>query len=108
MTAKYISPSRVGRYFHLECERYLRYSSTPSSALVHEGVPRTPWETRPVNRAVLDTGYQWEERALAGPLAAVAVVAPAPPDRPNADSGRIRSTVSDQSDQLFRSFRSPR
>jgi len=82
MTAKHISPSRVGRYFFLECPRFLRFSSTPSDALDREGVPRAPWETRPVNRAVLDAGYEWEERALAGPLAGIAEVAPAPADSP--------------------------
>jgi DNA replication ATP-dependent helicase Dna2 len=81
-SAKQISPSRVGRYFHLECLRFLRYSSTPKQALVAEDVPAAPYETRPVQRAVLDTGYQWEERALAGPLAGIAEVAQPPPDKP--------------------------
>jgi DNA replication ATP-dependent helicase Dna2 len=51
---------------------------------VSEGVPSTPFETRPVNRAVLDAGYRWEERALAGPLAGGAIVAVPPRDRPDA------------------------
>lgn len=84
MTAKAISPSRVGRYYHLECPRYLRYSSTPSASKKAEGVPSKPWETRPVNRAVLDAGYVWEERALDGPLADVALVADPQRDRPDA------------------------
>ncbi len=101
MIAKHISPSRVGRYFHLECPRYLRYSSTPTRALKEEGVPRAPWETRPVHRAVLDAGYQWEERALAGPLASIAEIAPASPDRPRTEL-RERAHTIEGTAQLLR------
>jgi len=101
MTAKHVSPSRVGRYFFLECSRFLRYSSTPSEALTTEGVPRAPWETRPVNRAVLDAGYEWEERALAGPLSGVAEVAPPSAERPNAQP-RERAHSIDATARLLR------
>ncbi len=65
---KSVSPSRVGRYYHLECPRYLRYSSTARADRATEGVPSIPFDSRPVHRAVLDAGYVWEDmRADANP-----------------------------------------
>jgi len=61
---KFVSPSRIARYYFLECERFLRYSSTPSSDRRAESIPSAAFETRPVDRAVLERGYLWEERAL--------------------------------------------
>ena len=88
---KQLSPSRVGRYFHLECRRFLRYNAVQKPALALEGVPKAPFETRPVARAVMDTGYIWEERALAGPLESIAVVAPQLPGKPKPPRDRVHS-----------------
>ena len=65
---RFVSPSRIARYYFLECERFLRYSSTPSADRRRSPVPDTPFETRPVDRAVLERGYVWEEQALADHL----------------------------------------
>ncbi len=88
---KQLSPSRVGRYFHLECKRFLRYDAVQSVALRAEGVPKKPYETRPVARAVMETGYIWEEKALAGPLASIAEIAPQSPGKPTATRDRTHS-----------------
>ena len=81
-SAKQLSPSRVGRYFHLECLRFLRYSATPSHLRAAEGVPKEPWVQRPVMRAVLEGGYAWEERALQDHMGDAVEIAPPPPDKP--------------------------
>lgn len=62
--AKIVSPSRIARYFFQECDRYLRFSSTPSAARAHEGVPVRPFDTRPVTAAILESGFAWEEQVL--------------------------------------------
>ena len=72
---RFVSPSRIARYYYLECERFLRYSSTSSADRLQEAIPDTPFETRPVDRAVLERGYVWEENALAGYLGASVHVA---------------------------------
>jgi hypothetical protein len=64
MTPKFISPSRVARYYFHECERYLRYSSTPRADRAAEGIAPTPYETSPVTHAILDGGYEWEEQVI--------------------------------------------
>src|SRR5450759_4944995 len=80
---KYISPSRLGRFFYLECERFLRYSSTPRESRRSEGVPAASHATRPVHQAVLEGGFEWEERALTTFLVGRArVAAPSVPDVP--------------------------
>jgi len=76
MSPKYISPSRIARFYFHECERYLRYSSTPRAHRPAEGVPPTPYETSPVTHAILDGGYAWEEQVLATHLAGRAHMAP--------------------------------
>lgn len=83
---KFISPSRVARFYFHECERYLRYSSTPSAERAAEGIPSTPFDTRPVTQAILESGYAWEEEVLATRLGDRAEVAPpAEPDQPFRD-----------------------
>jgi hypothetical protein len=61
---KVLSPSRIARYYFHECDRFLRYAVTPSAAQADEGVPRPPVETRPVTRAILESGYRWEEQVI--------------------------------------------
>ena len=52
-----LSPSRIARYYHFACDRFLRYAATPGGLREHEGIPRPPKEGNPVARAVLEGGY---------------------------------------------------
>lgn len=60
----YISPSRVANYFFFECQRFLRFSSTPKKDAEVEGIPVAPMDTRVVAQAILDGGYAWEEEVV--------------------------------------------
>src|SRR4051794_33152031 len=72
---KYVSPSGLARFYFQECERFLRYSATARADLALDGVPATPHETNPVSRAILERGYEWEERVVAEVLGTRAVLA---------------------------------
>ena len=76
MPAFNISPSRVARHFHFNCDRFLRYAATSGRDRTTEGVPRVDKEGNPVARAVLEGGYDWEDRLLDEHLAAACDVAP--------------------------------
>ncbi len=74
---KFVSPSRIARYYFQECARYLRYSSTPKSQREEEGVPAAPHDFRPVSNAILETGYLWEEQVIDEHLADTVTIAAA-------------------------------
>lgn len=74
-----VSPSRLGRYYFLECERFLRYDATPRERRAEEGVPPRDFDTSPVTRAVLETGAAWEHTVLTQELPH-AVLGDLPPD----------------------------
>jgi hypothetical protein len=74
---KYVSPSGFARFYFQECERFLRYSATAKADLAAEGVPASPYETNPVSRAILERGYEWEERVVGEILGPRAVLAEA-------------------------------
>lgn len=59
-----LSPSRLARYFFHDCDRHLRFFATPSSRRKADGLPSRPHEESPVTRAILDAGYEWEERVV--------------------------------------------
>jgi hypothetical protein len=71
-----LSPSRLARFFFHECERHLRYHATPSALRESEGVPPRPHDTSPVTRAILEGGYEWEERVIEERLGTQARIAP--------------------------------
>jgi len=71
-----LSPSRLARYFYHDCERHLRYLSTPAAQRVVEGVPKPPYDHSPVTKAILEGGFDWEERVIADQLKGRVVVAP--------------------------------
>lgn len=63
-----ISPSRIATFFGLDCERYLRFSSAWNEArIVADAVPE-PEETRDYARAILDSGFAWEEEVITARL----------------------------------------
>lgn len=59
-----LSPSLIARFFFHDCERYLRYQTTPKVQRRKAGVPEIAWDTSPVTAAILERGYRWEEKAL--------------------------------------------
>jgi hypothetical protein len=61
---KRVSPSTIARYYFHECERFLRYVATPVGSRLAEGIPKAPFDTSPVTRAILDGGYVWEEEVV--------------------------------------------
>jgi DNA replication ATP-dependent helicase Dna2 len=82
---KFVSPSRIARYYFQECPRYLRYSSTPQAHLEAEGVPPAPFDFRPVSTAILERGYLWEEEVIEQHLAGNVTIADADGDLPVRD-----------------------
>ncbi|MEQ8221915.1 MAG: hypothetical protein ABRQ37_06400 [Candidatus Eremiobacterota bacterium] len=60
----YISPSRVARYFFHNCERHLYYHGTPKDERSAKKIPQRPYEHSPVTKAILDGGYDWEEKVV--------------------------------------------
>ena len=59
-----VSPSRIARYYFHECDRYLRYTSTPKERKAEEGVPARAAHQSAIGKAILDGGFRWEERIL--------------------------------------------
>ena|GEM_PF-5268478 len=57
-----VSPSRIARYYFHECDRYLRYTSTPKERRAEEGVPARRAHRSAIADALLDGGYRWEDR----------------------------------------------
>jgi DNA replication ATP-dependent helicase Dna2 len=95
---KFVSPSRIARFYFHECERYLRYSSTPRADRTAEGIPPTPYDTSPVTHAILDGGYAWEEKVLATHLSDRAIMAP---ETETGQPVRDRVLTADQSRDLL-------
>jgi DNA replication ATP-dependent helicase Dna2 len=70
-----VSPSRIARYFFHECDRYLRYVSTPKGQRAADGVPSVELDHSLVTKAILQGGYDWEERVLDEHLGDIAIIA---------------------------------
>ncbi|MEA3510779.1 MAG: AAA domain-containing protein, partial [Actinomycetota bacterium] len=79
-----LSPSRIARYYFHECDRYLRYSATPKSKRATDGVPSHELDHSLVTRAILQGGYDWEERVLTEHLPS-AIIAEGSGDKPRHD-----------------------
>jgi len=58
-----LSPSKLGRYFFHDCERFLRFSTATAVRRRLEPVERKH-EHSTVMQAVLDSGYAWEREVL--------------------------------------------
>ena len=99
-TPKFISPSRVARFYFHECERYLRYSSTPSELRDAEGVPKTPYDFRPITQAIFETGFLWEERVLDEQLAGLVHISRSNQEAPVRD----RVLTADETKELLTSI----
>jgi hypothetical protein len=77
---KYVSPHRLARFYFHECERYLRFSSTPRAEREVEGIPSQSWHVQPVTAAILEGGYIWEEQVVRDHLVGCVRLAPARDD----------------------------
>jgi DNA replication ATP-dependent helicase/nuclease Dna2 len=95
---KYVSPSRLARFYYLECERYLRFTSVIKDAREREGVPDPFYDTSPVTQAILETGEKWEEEVIETMLRDAVHQADAEPDTPISerifDQARAREVIS--------------
>lgn len=76
MARYYLSPSRVARYYFHECDRYLRYTATPKALKEEEGIPPYELDHSLLTKAVLDSGYVWEEEVLEEHIKQSRVLAP--------------------------------
>ena len=69
------SPSAIARYFFHDCERFLRFLAASAEMRRKEGLPEVEFDHSPLIRAILDSGYAWEETVLqqhAGPQVLIA------------------------------------
>lgn len=82
MARYFLSPHRVARYYFHECDRYLRYVATPKGRKEEEGVPPYELDHSLVTKAILQSGFTWEEQVLGEHLAGRALVAPPAPGEP--------------------------
>lgn len=71
-----LSPSRIARYYFLECDRYLRYMAVPRERRREESIPKVAYDYSPVTRAVLEGGYAWEQEVLTRHLEGNVVLPP--------------------------------
>ena len=58
------SPSAIARYFFHDCERFLRFLAASAELRRKEGLPEVEFDHSPLIRALLDSGYAWEETVL--------------------------------------------
>lgn len=59
-----LSPSLIARYFHHDCDRFLRYHATPENMRSTLGIPPSKQDTGLVNQMLLQTGLEWEETVV--------------------------------------------
>ena len=72
-----VSPSVLGKYFFLDCERMLRYSVTPEERREAEGVPAPSSLSNPITEAIIASGHRWEEEVVRGRLKGKVILGPA-------------------------------
>ena len=66
------SPSAIARYFFHDCERFLRFHSASPETRPAEGLPVPEFDHSPLVKAILDSGYLWEQTVLQQYLAGAA------------------------------------
>src|SRR5262245_51574814 len=59
-----LTPSAAARYFHLDCDRFLRFWATPAADRPAAGIPETQFDHSPLMQAVLDSGTAWEAEVI--------------------------------------------
>ena len=58
------SPSAIARYFFHDCERFLRFHAAGAELQRKEGIPKREFDHSPLVKALLDSGYAWEQAVL--------------------------------------------
>ena len=72
----HVSPSLIARYFFHDCERFLRFSAATPQLRKQEAIPKPTFDHSPIVKALLESGYQWEQIVLDTHLNGQAIVAP--------------------------------
>ncbi|NUM34847.1 MAG: AAA family ATPase [Candidatus Brocadiae bacterium] len=71
-----LNPSLLGKFFSLDCERMLKYSSTPEERRMQDGIPAPVPLQNPLADAVIETGRAWEEKVVRDLLRDRVIVGP--------------------------------
>lgn len=71
-----LTPSGIGRYFALDCDRFLRYSAAPPGERQAAGIPERDFDASPLMKDVLESGLRWEEQVVGKLLAGRVAIAP--------------------------------
>jgi len=58
------SPSAIARYFFHDCERFLRFLAASPELRRQEGLPELEFDHSPIVKALLESGYAWEQTVL--------------------------------------------
>jgi len=58
------NPSAISRYFFHDCERFLRYTAASASQRKLEKMPKRAFDQSPLMKAILESGYSWEQTVL--------------------------------------------
>ena len=70
------SPSAISRYFFHDCERFLRYTAAGAAQRKLDNVPARDFDHSPLMKAILESGYSWEQMVLDKYLKGKAKIAP--------------------------------
>lgn len=70
-----VTPSGIARYFFLDCDRFLRYSSSSPLEQQAAGIPEREFDASPLMHEVLESGVRWEERVVGTILAGRVAIA---------------------------------
>ncbi|NUQ66301.1 MAG: hypothetical protein HUU20_27890, partial [Pirellulales bacterium] len=69
------SPSAIARHFFHDCERFLRFHAAGPELQRKEGIPQREFDHSPLVKALLESGYGWEQVVLAEYLAGRVLIA---------------------------------
>ena len=70
------NPSTIARYFFQDCERFFRFASAGQEQRTKEKIPKREFDHSPLVKAILESGYEWEEAVLRDYLGTQVHVAP--------------------------------
>jgi hypothetical protein len=71
-----VSPSTLGNFFFLDCERMLRFAVTPKDRLEQEGVPAELSQKSIVSETIIERGRVWEETVVRDKLGSKVTTGP--------------------------------
>lgn len=70
------NPSAISRYFFHDCERFFRYTAAGAAQRKLDKVPAREFDHSPLMKAILESGYSWEQMVLDKYLKGKAKIAP--------------------------------